>query len=131
MIAMKKTFLPKVCQLVSLSASPKQPQSLIGLKRARYSVKSVITPIKIVVAHAVILLHSPNKRKPPRRNSKEQRETERAGAITLRFPRPITLRYSSILIAPPIGSTPLTNPEKSRRAASRMRESSDRIYWAR
>ena len=34
-------FLKKVCQLVRCTASPKHPQSLIGLNRARYSVSRV------------------------------------------------------------------------------------------
>ena len=37
------TFFQNVCQLVSTSASPKQPQSLTGLATASQSVSGVIT----------------------------------------------------------------------------------------
>ena len=39
----KTMFFQNVCQLVSTSASPKQPQSETGLVRAIHSVSGVIT----------------------------------------------------------------------------------------
>ena len=130
-MVIKTTFLPNVCQLVSLIASPKHPQSLIGLNRARYSVKRVIPPINITVPQAICRLQRPIKRHPPMINSIEQRATERTRAIGLRLDSPMVLKYSPILIAPPTGSTPLTNPENSSKATNRILESSAKMYWTR
>ena len=41
--ASSTTFFQNVCQLVSTTASPKQPQSLMGLASASQSVSGVIT----------------------------------------------------------------------------------------
>lgn len=45
--AMSSTmFFPKVCQFVRWMASPKQPQSVMGLNIASHAVMSVITAMK-------------------------------------------------------------------------------------
>ena len=45
------TFFPKVCQLFNAIASPKQPQSLIGLVNAKKRVSGVITVRKTIIDH--------------------------------------------------------------------------------
>ena len=40
-----RMFFQNVCQLVSTTASPKHPQSLMGLASASHSVRGVITAI--------------------------------------------------------------------------------------
>ena len=43
------TFFQNVCQLVSTNASPKHPQSLMGLAKANQSVSGVITSMIITI----------------------------------------------------------------------------------
>lgn len=65
----KSTFFPKVSQLVKVTASPKHPQSDIGLERANHKVSGVITPMISTTNKVVILLRIPNKRYTPKQNS--------------------------------------------------------------
>ena len=63
------TFLPKVSQLVSTTASPKQPQSDTGSARARYSVSGVIKHISSNASHEAMLRRMPRNRNTPTQNS--------------------------------------------------------------
>ena len=54
--AIKITFLTSVWLLVNLTASPKQPQSLMGLKRANHKVIKVINAIKTAINLVTTLL---------------------------------------------------------------------------
>ena len=65
----KKQFFQKVCQLVNTTASPKQPQSDIGLSIANHKVSGVITPIISSMNKGVVRLRMPNNRYTPKQNS--------------------------------------------------------------
>ena len=63
------TFFQKVCQLVSTSASPKQPQSLMGFSMASHSVSSVITTIMASVSLVTTRRRMAKSRQMPSTNS--------------------------------------------------------------
>ena len=56
-------------QLVNTTASPKQPQSDIGLSIANHKVSGVITPIISSMNKGVVRLRMPNNRYTPKQNS--------------------------------------------------------------
>ena len=72
------TFFQNVCQLVSTSASPKQPQSLIGLAIASHSVSSVITTMRISTISDTRRRRMAKSRQMPRKNSADDCTTETA-----------------------------------------------------
>ena len=63
------TFFQNVCQLVSTSASPKHPQSLMGFSMANHSVSGVITAIISNISLDVSRRRIANSRKTPKQNS--------------------------------------------------------------
>ena len=65
----KTIFFQKVCQLVNTTASPKQPQSDIGLSIANHRVSGVITPMIISINKVVVRLRMPNNKYTPRQNA--------------------------------------------------------------
>ena len=69
-------FLPKVCQLVSLRASPKHPQSLTGFARAIHTVVAVIIAMKRRMVFDTSLLLMAKSSRMPRLNSKAARITD-------------------------------------------------------
>ena len=71
-------FLAKVCPLVSFSASPKQPQSSMGLATKSQSVTSVITTMKTSVSRDAKRRWIAKSRKIPRQNSKAESPTDEA-----------------------------------------------------
>lgn len=71
----KITFLPKVCQLVRIHASPKQPQSATGLNSAKKSVKGVNTLIMMSAKEVAVILRTPKKRNIPIQNSMDDKTT--------------------------------------------------------
>ena len=66
-------FLKKVCQLVRCTASPKQPQSEIGLKSARYNVSGVKNPTSTSATQAISLNLRRNSKATPVMNSTTDR----------------------------------------------------------
>ena len=72
----RTTFLKKVCQLVSTMASPKHPQSLMGLAMASHSVSGVMTSIISSASIAISRLRMAKSRQMPTVNSKADSRTE-------------------------------------------------------
>ena len=74
--ASSTTFFHSVCQLVSTMASPKQPQSLMGLASASHSVSGVIISRMTTIILEVSLRLMAKSMKMPRQNSRAARATE-------------------------------------------------------
>lgn len=79
-IVSKAMFFHSVCVLVSLTASPKHPQSLMGLAMASHSVTAVITESRPTVAHEVCRRLMANSRNMPRQNSTAANPIEKANS---------------------------------------------------
>ena len=69
------TFFQKVCQLVSTMASPKHPQSLMGLAMASHSVSRVMTTMMPTSSLETSRLWMAKSRQIPMRNSTIERMT--------------------------------------------------------
>ena len=74
----RTTFFHSVCQLVSFTASPKQPQSFTGLATANHSVTTVITAMKASTMRDTCLRLMANSRNTPKQNSSAERLSEAA-----------------------------------------------------
>ena len=127
MVGTKRTmFFQKVCQLVSLMASPKQPQSSTLLVRASMKVVQVKKHIINSSTHAVILRYELVISITPMVNSMMMSTMLSVVAIgvahrKLRLPTLQLVMYSVILYEVPKGSTPLTKPEKMNTMPTKMR----------
>lgn len=71
-------FLPSVSQLVSVTASPKHPQSLMGLAMTSQSVSGVIMHMTATISLDTTLRHTAKSRNTPRQNSTAERSTDEA-----------------------------------------------------
>lgn len=69
-------FFNSVSMLVSFTASPKQPQSLMGLAMANQSVIPIINIIKINATFETMRLRMASKMKMPNENSKADKATD-------------------------------------------------------
>jgi hypothetical protein len=114
------TFLKKVCQFEITRASPKHPQSETGLNKAKYNVKGVMKHMKIRVRSVINFLYTPISIHTPKANSKAERLMERITSNPDNTGKPNDDRYSPIFMAPPVGSTALTNPENTNTIPSRI-----------
>ena len=74
--ASSTTFFQKVCQFVSTIASPKQPQSLMGLVIASHSVRAVMTTMMASVSFETSRLWMANSRQMPIINSTASSNTD-------------------------------------------------------
>ena len=72
----RTAFLQKVCQLVSTSASPKHPQSLMGLAMASHSVSGVSIRSQPSMMRVTTRLRMANNRHTPSQNSAADSKTE-------------------------------------------------------
>ena len=79
--ASSKIFLAKVCPFVSLMASPKQPQSLTGLKRKIHNVTNVMKHMKTAESLVTMSLRIPTSRRIPRQNSRVDTVSEAMSVI--------------------------------------------------
>ena len=77
-MASSTTFFQNVCQLVSFTASPKQPQSLMGLAMASHSVSGVNTAIMSSSRRDVARRCMAKSRQMPMPNSTADMATEAA-----------------------------------------------------
>ena len=110
-------FFQNVCQFVSFMASPKQPQSVTLLVMASTSVVTVKNSIISTSSHALKRRKAPNSNITPTVNSNTIRVIDINGASGTNHSKLTpkndhAVKYSVILNAVPIGSTPFTNPEK-------------------
>ena len=111
------TFFQNVCQFVSFTASPKQPQSVTLLVIASTSVVQVKNSIINTSSHALKRRKAPVSSSTPTRNSAVISPIEMTGASGVSHSRLIpkglqAVRYSVILNDVPSGSTPFTKLEK-------------------
>ena len=82
------TFFHSVCQLVSTSASPKQPQSLIGLLKASQSVSGVITTMMASTSLDTMRRLMANSKQMPKKNSVAANSTDEASVVKSGIMRP-------------------------------------------
>ena len=120
------TFFQKVCQLVSFTASPKQPQSVTLLVMASTSVVTVKKSIIAASSHAERRRNEPVMSSTPTTNSAHISATERKLAIgsahsKVKLPIDHAVIYSCTLKAVPSGSTPLLKLEKRNTSPTNQR----------
>ena len=110
----RATFLKKVCQLVSLIASPKHPQSETGFHNASTNVSSVKKDRTATVNPTTIRSLIRNSRHSPNDSSNADRITEKAYCPPASHDIPNAWKYSPDLIAVPQGSIPFDEPGKDK-----------------
>ena len=103
-------FLIRDCQCVKWMASPKQPQSITGLKITRIAVMIVKNDIRESVMIPVILLKTPDTSITPVKVSRRARATAIGMAAPLRKPMWRKFRYSLMMRLVPTGSITLRIP---------------------
>ena len=111
LIGKSTKFLKNVSQLVSLTASPKHPQSATGFQMAIHNVSRVITDINNIATVENTLFHTPKRSSNPRSNSPPQSRNDRPKYILSENSRLTADIYSPTFIAVPQGSIDLINPE--------------------
>ena len=104
-------FLTKVCMWVKWMASPKQPQSMAGLKTSRATDISTKTHMAERVMIAVIFRHNPVMSAAPKTDSVRDTATAAGMEMKERKSRCMNFRYSSTISFVPTGSISLKTPD--------------------